>query len=156
MGEIVNNYKKVIIAILCVLIMFLIIFIIYPLRLEENPNPLAEDLPTDFPVHPLAVEEYSYTSGVITQYTFNVPLTSEEVKEYYDKLNSEIWLVERDWFEQGDGIQKHFKTKDYNPKPEEKKGRAVQVVISQNEVDNTTKLVIVATINTNIYFDIFN
>lgn len=156
MGEIVNNYEKAIIVALSALFILLIIFfMIYSLKSETDTKSLAEDLPKDFPVHPLAVEVFGYTSGAITQYTFNVPLTLEEVKQYYDKLEPETWIVEKNWFEQGDGIQKHFKTKDYNPKPGEKKGRAVQVVISPNEADNTTKLVIVATINTKVYFGIY-
>ena len=115
-------------------------------KLINQTKPLAEPLPRDFPVHPKAVEIYGYTSGAITHYTYSVPLHHEEVKNYYTTLSSSIWHIEKNWFEQGDGIQKHFKTDDYNPKPGEKEGRAVQVVISPTKV-NTTKLVIVATIN---------
>ncbi|MBT5022470.1 hypothetical protein HOK51_01665 [Candidatus Woesearchaeota archaeon] len=142
-----ENHKVLMITISTILLFIIVGLLIYTLNTHKDSFPEPEELPRDFPIHPQAVEEYGYTAGVITHYTYNIPLSSEEVRSYYDSIDESVWLVEKNWFEQGDGEQKHFKTEDYNPKPGEKAGRSVQVILSSNEVDDTTKLIIVATIN---------
>ncbi|MBT3297882.1 hypothetical protein HN385_03085 [archaeon] len=113
----------------------------WEIDVEDLP---AEELPEEFPIPMEAHEIYGYTSGSITQYYYEINISSNEIITFYNVIDQNSWITEKDWFEQGDGLQKHFRTHEYNPLPGNQIGTLVQVSVTSEE-DSKTKLIIVAT-----------
>lgn len=133
--------KKTIWIFLLILIILGVAIAYFKIFNRDDSGFDAEPLPETFPVPEMAEKNYGRTSGKITHYSYTVPLEVEEVMGYYNNM-SEDWVVEKDWFEKGDGFQKHFHTKNYTPGQDNRSGRQVQVVVSPKR--NETKLVIVS------------